>query len=470
MTPYEAVREEFDFPFDLYPFQVDTVNNLGLYDRLGVYDEAGAGKTATSTHLALHKSLASGVKHWLMPMPPILTLQWHRWLTSVKDKRTGKSLTATVYAGTPKERRHLDLGAQFIPISYGLLRNDIERLTEYYADKSMGLILDEGHAVKNIESMTHKLVKTLSQDRHLMILTGTPLTKPEDAYAYVKLIAPMVYRNKRQFDFLHIKETDDYGTVTEWQNLDLLASNMKIQTSRTLRREVNRQLPAVTYTTVNYDLAPQHIKLYERIAQEKLVEFEDGREINAISAQALYSALQQIVINWGHFEDDDTKEPAALELVDEVFSELEPGSKLVVVANFIRSNTYLLDKLQKYNAVAVYGEVSPKGKQAAIKRFIEDPTCLCILLQPRSAGFGVDGLQHVCSDMLVLEAPTTAPPFYQVAARLDREGQKKPVNCRIGVANRTVQVRMFRKLLDNDATINSIQRGFQDLRDAIGGR
>ena len=236
-----------------------------------------------------------------------------------------------------------------------------------------------------------------------------------------------------------------------------------------LRREVQSELPAITYTLIPYDLAPAHQKLYERIAVEKLVEFDDGREINAISTQALYSALQQVIINWSHFEDDPSKEPAALELVDEIFDEIGPTAKLAVVANFIRSNSYLLEKLQKYGAVAVYGEVSAKGKQEAINKFIEDPTCRCILLQPRSAGFGVDGLQHVCSDMLFLEAPTVAPPFYQTAARLDRDGQKSPVNCRIGVANRTVQVRMFKGLLENDKTTNAVQGGYKDLKDAING-
>ena len=469
MTPYEAVREEFDFPFGQYPFQIDTNNDLGQYARVGFYAEPGTGKTSMATHWALYHALNSGVRHWLLPMPPILTYQWQRWLSSIKDKRTGKSLTSTVYAGTPKQREKLDLDVQFIPISYGLLRNDFERLSQHFEHKPFGIILDEGHAIKNIESQTHKAVKILGNDRHLAILTGTPLTKPGDAYAYVKLIAPHAYRNKRQFDLIHIKETDEYGTVTEWQNLELLAENMRIQTSRVLRREVQAQLPPIIYTILNYELAPQHQKLYERIAQEKLVEFENGREINAISAQALYSALQQIVINWAHFEDDESKEPAALELIDEVFDELGPTAKLAVVANFIRSNTYLLEKLQKYNAVAVYGEVSAKAKQAAIQRFIEDPSCRCILLQPQSAGFGVDGLQHVCSDMLILEAPTTAPPFHQVTARLDRDGQKNPVNCRIGIANRTVQVRMFRKLLENDATINAVQGGFKDLKDAISG-
>ena len=469
MTPYEAVRGEFDTPFELYPFQVERVNTMARHDRCGFYWEAGSGKTAGATHYALYHSLHTGIKHWVLPMPPILLLQWARFLRSIKDKRTGKPLSVTVYAGTPKQRQALDLNAQFILTSYGLLRNDFEKLSTFYEHRKMGVVCDEAHAVKNIESITHKAVKQLADGKHLALLTGTPLTTPGDAYAYIKLIAPGIYRNLRQFQKIHIKEVDEFGKVLAWDNLDLLADNMKFQTSRVLRREVQKELPPITFNLVVYELEPAHLKLYNRISQEKLVEFEDGREINAISTQALYSALQQVVINWAHFEDDPSKEPAALALVDEVFDEIGPDAKLVVVANFIRSNAYLLEKLQKYGAVAVYGEINAKGKQASIQRFIEDPSCRCILLQPQSAGFGVDGLQHVCSDMLFLEAPTVAPPFYQVAARLDRDGQQSPVNCRVGVANRTVQARMFKRLLENDKTVNSVQGGYKDLKDAING-
>ena len=442
---------------------------MAPFTRCGFYWEAGSGKTAGASHYALYHTLHSGVRHWILPMPPILLLQWARFLRSIKDKRTGKPLSVTVYAGTPKQRQALDLNAQFILLSYGLLRNDFEKLSTFYASRNMGVVCDEAHAIKNIESITHRAVKQLASDRNLALLTGTPLTTPGDAYAYIKLIAPSIYRNVRQFEKLHVKEVDEFGKILAWDNLDLLAENMKFQTSRVLRREVQAELPPVTFNLVVYELDPPHLKLYNRIAEEKLVEFEDGREINAISTQALYSALQQVVLNWAHFEDDETKEPAALALVDEVFDEIGPNAKLVVVANFIRSNAYLLEKLHKYGAVAVYGEVNAKGKQEAIRKFIEEPSCRCIILQPQSAGFGVDGLQHVCSDMLFLEAPTVAPPFYQVAARLDRDGQKSPVNCRIGVANRTVQARMFKRLLENDKTVNSVQGGYKDLKDAING-
>ena len=481
MTPYEAVREEFDFPFELYPFQVERVNYLADYTRGGFYWQAGAGKTAGLTHWCLYQMLMLGVRHWILPMPPILLLQWHRYLTSVIHKRTGKPLSATVYAGTEAARystyegthknrlKKMNLDVDFILCSYGILKNDFQRLFNHYEGRKMGVACDEAHAIKNIESLTHGAVKSMAEDRPFMALTGTPLTTPMDAYAYIKLIAPGVYRNIRQFEMVHVVERDEYEKVTEWGNLDVLAANMKIQTTRVLRREVMDQLPPIIFTPINYELDSAHLALYNRIAQEKLVEFDDGREINAISAQALRSALQQIIINWAHFEQDETKEPKALDLVDEVFGELEKDEKLVVVANFRASNKYLLEKLQKYNAVAVYGDVSPAGKQKAIQTFITDPKCRCILLQPQSAGFGVDGLQHVCSEMLILEAPTTAPTFHQVVARLDREGQKSPVNVRIGIASKTVQVRMFKTLMENDAMINSVQGGFQDLRDSIYG-
>lgn len=474
MTPYERVREEFNFPFELYPFQIEEINNnLYYFDRNGLYWEPGLGKTAGVTHLALHRGLEDSgglkVKQWVIIMPPILTLQWERWLRSITSKRTCQPLSVTVYKGTPKQRASLDLNAQFVLMSYGILRNDFERLMAFYEGKDVGVICDEGHAVKNSTIPTHKCVKALAQDRGLSILTGTPLTKPIDAYGYVKLISPIIYRNLRQFELIHVGSKDEYGTVISWNRLDLLANNMKVGTSRMLRREVQAQLPPITYTLVPYELDPQHQKLYKRIASEKLVEFEDGREINAISTQALYSALQQIIINWAHFDDNDERVPAALDLVDEVFEEIGPDAKLVVVANFIRSNRYLLEKLKKYGAVAIYGEVSSKGKQEALRKFTTEKSCRCIILQPQSAGFGIDGLQHVCSDILILEAPTTAPPFQQVIARLDRDGQVNPVNCRIGVANKTVQVRMFGSLLENDAMINSVQGGYKDLKDAIYG-
>ena len=90
MTFYEVVREQFEFPFELRPYQIQEVNDLCEFDRAGYYWEPGSGKTAGSTHQALYWNLCHGNEQWLIVMPPILLLQWELWLKSIRHKATGK--------------------------------------------------------------------------------------------------------------------------------------------------------------------------------------------------------------------------------------------------------------------------------------------------------------------------------------------------------------------------------------------
>lgn len=470
MTPYEVTRERFKFPFELRTRQVEEVNSLCNNILAGYYWEPGSGKTAGSTHQMLYETVRYDIRKWVIVMPPILIPQWAHWLRGLVDKKTGQRLTAAEYTAPPKERRKLPLNEQFILMSPVLFKSDFEHLWEKTSYTSCGLSVDEAHSVKNHETDNHRAVATFSADRPLKLLTGTPLNKPGDAYGYLKLLAPGLYRNHRHFERMHVKERDDYDNVVEWMNLDLLAQNMKINTSRILRREMVSDCPPVIYTPMLYDLSPEHLKFYRRVAQEKMRSADNGSgEIDEISSAKLRSTLQQLVVNWGYFAENPALEPSIVELTHEVLEELA-GRKLVVVANFRRSNAYLWDKLRPgYNAVAVYGDVTAKQKALAVQRFIEDASCRVILVQPDSAGYGVDGLQHVCSDMLIVEAPTTPRPFHQVVARLDRDGQREPVNCRVAKARGTVQVRMFADLLDKDELVNRVQGSYQDLKEAVFG-
>lgn len=469
MTPYELVRERYLLPFDLRQYQVDEVNVLAPEPRVGFYWEPGAGKTAGSTVWALYWYLRGEAKQWAVLVPPILLYQWQRWLTSIIDLQTGKPLDCTVYYGAPKVREKLRTDSLFTVTTYSMFKGDYDRLEEDWADARIGGLCDEATAIKNIETDNHKAVRTMFESRPLALLTGTPINKPSDAYAYIRLVAPHVYRNQRQFNKLHVTKLDAYERPVEFANLDLLAQNMQINTSRILIREVADFLPPVIFTPIHYELDAAHLKLYRRIADERLVEFEGRESVDAISASAVRSALQQVIVNWGEFDEDPSRRPAVLDLIEETLEEIG-DEKLVVVANFQRTNRYLLKELAKYKAVAIYGETSPAGRQAALRTFIEDPSCRVIQLQPSSAGYGVDGLQLVCHNMLVVEAPTTPTPFEQVVKRLDRDGQKFPVNVRVAIARSTVQVGMFRDLLDNDELAGKVQRSFKSLKELVNGQ
>ena len=468
MTPTEQVRENFAFPIHPRDYQTHELDELCPLPRVGFYWEPGAGKTLGATYQMLYWGLKFGYTQWFVAVPPILIPQWAIWLRSITNLNSGKPLTVTEYAGTPVRRKSLSLDHDFIVMSYGLLKNDFEYLHAAFETRKLGVAADEAHAIKNIKSDTHKAISLMAEERPLVLLTGTPVNKPGDSYGYMKLVAPGLYRNHRHFEKLHVEERGEYDTVLAWKNLELLAANMKVNTSRILRREVRSQLPPIIYTTKFYDLDPAHKALYKRITEERLVEFEDGKELDAISAAALRSSLQQVIINWGYFEGNETREPKVLEMIHEVLSEIG-DRKLVVVANFRRSNAYLLNALAEFNARAIYGDVSASKKQDALRMFITDPSCRVLLVQPQSAGFGIDGLQHVCADMLIVEAPTTPSPFHQVIARLDRDGQEDVVHCRVAVALGTVQVGMFKSLLENDELANSVQGGYKDLREMVYG-
>lgn len=460
----DTVYARYTLPWPLYPYQVETVEELGQLPRAGYYLDPGTGKTACSTVSALYKKETRKAQT-IVTMPPILLDGWAKFLRSIQP-----APSVTIYRGTPKKRQQLDLDADFILVSLPIFKQDFDRFDEHFRGKPVTLINDEATSIKNIASANHKLVHNfmLNHDCDLMLLTGTPLTTPADAYAYVKLVAPGTYRNLGQFEKIHVAERDFFNNVKKWQHLDVLATNMEINAKRVIKEHVLDQLPPVTYSPMFYELAPAHLKLYTTLAEQQLLKLKDGGKIDATNASALWNNLQQIILNWAYFAQDEGLRPAGYDLVDEVLSELG-NQKLLVFANYRMSNRMLVDYLKPHGAVAIYGEIGDKQKLRNKDRFIEDPACRVLVAQPTSAGYGVDGLQGVCSDILFLESPLTPTHFDQALSRLYRNGQMKGVNCRIAVANQTLQVRLHKSLLDKDDLVTQVVGKYDNLRSMIYG-
>jgi SNF2 family DNA or RNA helicase len=466
MTNYEVIKANYNLPFELRPFGADVLNKYGQDHRHGYYWQPGTGKTVASAVHSLCLNLAGVTNQWIITMPPILIPNWARVLGTITSKRTGKGPRVCMYRGTPKQRRQLDLKNQdYLLMSYEMLKQDFEILYEHAANRKVGGIGDEAHKVKNHESVNFKAHREMYLGRPLLLLTGTPITRPADGYAYCKFTNPSAYRNVRAFDKAHVAERDDYKTVTQWSNLELLRDNLMVNASRILKAEHMAELPPVTYTPIFYDLEPKHYKLYQRIAEEQLVELDNGGEIDAVGSSRLQHALQQVILNWSHFAQEAGLRPAGLELLDTVLEEID-RDKLLVVANYRLSNELI--RTTYPNSAALFGGMGAKAQETNLRKFIDDPECRVMVIQPEAGGYGVDGLQHVCSDILFLECPTPTQ-FQQAKDRLDRDGQKLPVNCRIAVANKTLQVRRHRQMLDNDELANKVQGSFKDLREAIYG-
>jgi SNF2 family DNA or RNA helicase len=454
-------------PFDLYPFQVEAVDKLADLPTQGLWMDAGIGKTATSTAIALYKLAKGEVEQVLVLVPPILITNWVRWLSKIPHTQT------VAYQGTPVERSTINLKVPtFIVMSLQIFKKDYAHVTKKLT-KPLSIILDEAQSVKNAgnpvikkkASQNYKAILEFSHDKSIQLLSGTPISTPYDVYAYTKILRANIYRNIQHFEACHVAGRDYFGRVTRWAEMNELATHMRYNAVRILKEEVLRDLPEVTYTPIYYKLDSAHHKLYTKLANEQLLDLGEDRQFDATSAQKLYQALQQIILNWGYFAGEGDKTSRGLEVLDEM---LEETDKLVVFTNYRMTNAMLTERLKGKDVRFIWGG-SHGSQQESIDYFVNTPSCKALIMSTQAGGVGIDSLQNVCSDMIFLEIPVVPAAFHQAVARLHRVGQKSAVNVRIAVAEQTCVVSMFHDLLEKDQIIGRVVRNHRDLRDAIFG-
>ena len=451
-------------PFILKDWQVEDIETLVQWDRVGVFLPVGAGKTVIATLVAL----AYGDKRRIVVLPPVLIRQWVRWINSIPG--TG---WAVAYKGTRKQRAAIQLeDYSWWVMSYGIFKNDFHKLLKLTEDVSVTVIVDEAHYVKNVESWAHKRVSRMSVGKRLILMTGTELNSPMDSYAYIALKTPGVYRSLGAFERLHIDHKDEFTGEITWQELDMMNSNLYRQSVRRTKDDVHGHLPEAKYSPLVYDLEPEHLALYNKLAEEQLLELEDGGKIDATTANALYIKLQQIIVDYAGFTGDPTKRPAILDLIDTVIDEIDlgqPGASKFIIWTWFKPTTRLIRDYMEAKfpgKVAVAFSESDSTKETT--RFMEDPECIVLVAQPGSAGAGLNP-QYVCWESLFVEVPTRSIPFRQAAGRIDREGQRYNANIRIAMAAGTIQEGLFQNLLTNDEIVQKVQKDPKHLRRLVYG-
>lgn len=432
----------------------------------------GYGKTGIATYVALMRENALNI----ILVPPILIVQWVKWLNSVPG--AGRAIA---YTGGPKHRLGLPIEeVDWLVMSYQVFNNDQERLRRACADANVMLIVDEAQSVKG-RGVLFKNVRDFSLGRDLLLMSGTIMSSPGDGYAYVKLNSPQVYRSYSQFENIHVAKRDFFNKPTEWANLDVLQQNLDLRRVQRTKEEVHSTLPKARFIPILYDLDPEHMKLYRRLMEEQLLVLDDGSKIDATTAQNLYHAAQQIVTNYGFFAGDESKRSAVFDLIDEVAGEIELGqpgrSKLILWTLYRRTSRAVWDHMQAYldaqaksglhlpnlRSVAAFSEVDAKKSVAA---FLDDPSTVSLTAQPGSAGAGLNP-QHLCWECGFVETPTRTIAFVQSSGRIDRKGQRYNPNIRLFIARGTIQERLLANLLENDKLVTQASGTKKGIRDLI---
>lgn len=473
MTPLETILQHFSLPkelygqpFELHPLQVEAVNRVADWPNVGLFLDTGTGKTVVEILLSLYR-LISGAETAIIIMPPTLVTQWGKWLARVK-RVDGSDLKVVEYVGTPTVRKGLSLQADFVLVGIQIFKLDYDRFVKHFKGRKYHVAIDEATMLSNINTDSHEKVFDFCQGVTQDLLTGTPVSNPEDAYGILKFTYPGCYRSKRAFENVHVTSYDFWGKPSVWENLDILKKNLETNTVRVLFEDMYPDAEQPLFIALPYTLDKAHIKLYRELAEVKLLEVEDEQKIDAVQAGKLTHALGQIILNYGHFAGDEKKKSRTLDVIEQRIKEI--NSKVVVFANYRMSIGLLLRHFEHYRAVAVNGDVNDKQKQAAVSRFVEDPACKVIVIHPKSGGFGLDGLQHVSHHIIFAEPVQSPSVFHQCVARLKRTGQRKRVAVTLLSAEGTVQNRAVQNLIKNDTIAGQVIDNAISLRAAVFGQ
>lgn len=460
---YEAIKPQFEQAAGFAPtaLQVSDAELLSQLPASANFSDVGTGKTVISTLTSLLRE----VDVTLVVVPPILIPQWTTWLQQVGQGPVCR------FDGPPAKRAKLKpQEARWVVMSHAIYRDNPSNWLKLGMGRELELIVDEAHALKSTRSVLFKSV--LRQPKvALQLLTATPTSGPIDAYSYIRLKTPNVYKSLGEFELRHIETRDIFQKPTAWRSLDTVAKHLAVHTVKRTKEEVFGYDLTPIFQTMNYDLDASHQKLYKKLVDEQFLLLPDGEKIDATTATRLYHAVQQIVCNWHEFSGSPGDRSTIYDLVDNVVEDsrcLEHDrSKLIIFTYYKRTSRNMLEYLNTKHGDVAVGAYSEVDSAKSVDRFLNDPSCRILVGQPSSCGAGLNPA-HLCSEVLFAEASTIPIQMTQAIGRVDRMGQKVRPTVRFALANGTVQRKLFGQLATNSDLVATVENK-KSLRDVLLG-
>ena len=463
--------------------QISGLRLVIKYDRYGLYDDPGTGKSLQSYGYILYWK--SEGQRTLAVMPPILLDQYADELFKTMCG-ADKVLTHHILRDSPKKREALytEWSAGGYPdllcMSYQMFLKEFDALT------NMGyavLVADEAQALKNDSSGIFKKVQEFlerPEGAAFLPMTGTPDPNHlEDFYGLTKLLDPDSYKSKRAFDLLHSVYTMIYlknpqrtktGKVitrrrirSGYKRTDLLRERAYKYARRVIRSDVSA-ISEPVITTLPIKLDKTHLALYKKLVRERILELEDDVIITALTEQSLRQKALQVVTCPDHFVADNVKiKNNILEAVQAVIDGVDiKRTKVILFCNFRGTVESVSEHFKKYNPAIIYGG---KGSNKLNKeKFLNDDSCRVLVANTKSAGVGLN-LQHVCHTIVFVE-PTGVPgDFKQALERVVRHLQKNQVTVTVISAKGTIAPKAIASMMSKTAASQEVHQDRVSLLD-----
>jgi SWI/SNF-related matrix-associated actin-dependent regulator 1 of chromatin subfamily A len=429
-------------------------------------DDVGLGKTFESILYAE----TSNSFPCLVVVPASVKYNWkEKWEEITKGKRE-----VSVIESRETTKHKNNWNADVVLINYDIIGKKqgtgatvkFKELVE--RDWEM-VIFDEGHFLKNKKAQRSKAAKMISKktDGLIQILTGTAITsKPVEIWNLLTILKKDHLIANDWFQFVHRycgAYRGKFGLVTDGAT-NILELNKVLRENCYIRREkeeVLGELPSMIEQVIQIPITNKRAITK---ATENFIEYitetkGDEAAEKAMAAEHLVALgeLRKLAIE-GKLK--------SIEQWLKDWRECYPSDKVVIFG----VHREPLQKLAtKFKSPIINGGISSKKKQEIIKDF-QSSDDLFLFANIAAAGTGVDGLQLVSSNMLIIELPWLTSDLTQVKGRLHRSGQKKPPNINFMLSDETIDEQMWSMLMEKERVTEAVNKGIDVKKQGSGMR
>ncbi len=446
---------------ELLPYQMDGIAFATGAGRAVLADDMGLGKTIQGIGVAELLARSANIRRVLVVCPASLKSQWRGEINRFCDR------TSQVVLGNGEERvAQYESDAFFTICNYEQVLRDHATIEHVPWDL---IILDEGQRIKNWESKTSRLIKTLKSP-FALVLTGTPLeNRLEELYTVVGFIDDRRLGPAYRFFHRH-RIVDERGRVEGYRNLDKLRETLKPILLRRTRSGVMQDLPArsteivrIRPTEEQLVMSDEYVKRAAQIARKSYLTEMDLLRLQKYLLMARMACDSTFLVN-----KEEPGYSSKLERLAELLERLAAaGDRKLVLFSEWTTMLNLIEPILKrvgFDFVRLDGKVPQKKRQEIVHRFQNDPDCKAIIM----SNAGSTGLNLQAANTVInVELPWNPAVLEQRIARAHRMGQKQPVQVYLLVTEDTIEERLLATLsakhdlalaaLDVDSDVSEVE-------------
>ena len=427
--PYHDIKlpKYLDF---LRPYQKEAVQFIKYKKgRALIGDDMGVGKTVEAIGW-IKWNIKNGPA--LIIVPASTKLQWRNSYKRWVDKDV-----EVLYGKTPYK-----LTRRSYIINWEILQ---------YWEKHLSMVqfhicvADESQYAGNIDALRTKALTRLAKHIPSFIpMSGTPIeTKAKQFFPTLHLVDKKLFPS--EWKYLNRYCIQDFGnSYSGSAHVEELHAKVSGLMIRRMKRDVLKDLPPLIRSVV-----PMSIGKYSSKYNDLEKTFFDTYETHSLSKLEEKKLLGNLKL-----KVFDMKFTSICLWINEFMK----SDKKLLVGVWHR---YVIDRLHdryKDNAVKINGSVTGIKREKALEDFYNNKD-ICFL-QIKSCGIGLDGLQHVCSNAAIVEL-TTPKLLEQFESRLERDGQKDPMNISYLLGEGTIEEDLLEALDEVRKMIDAVVDGKQ---------